>query len=312
MPIIILMMESIIFVLGWVLLSKLIYSLVRFVYVVYVRKGHNLLERYGKGSYCLITGSTDGIGLCFAQKLAERGFNIILTGRTKEKIDMRVRELSKAHPGVKVLGFLINFSESHKEDYLPRIREMLSGLDISFIVNNVSTITYDRIGDMSPSDIVANVHINVLNHTLLTNEFVPLLQKRSKRSGVIDLSSLLHVYPDTTIPLQSAIKSYTAYLTECVQTDQRYNNVDVLSLSPGWTKTNMLKDIKLSLLTSSPEDVVEGALKDLGVVNKSYGSPKHYVNYLIRSFLSAVLPGKFRSGLISRIEEHLRTYITAT
>ena len=45
------------------------------------------LQRYGgKGTWAMVTGSTDGIGLEFCKQLAKDGFNICLVSRTESKI----------------------------------------------------------------------------------------------------------------------------------------------------------------------------------------------------------------------------------
>ena len=48
---------------------------------------HDLIKRYGEGSWALITGASDGIGKAYAQELASRGFNIVLMARNQEKTD---------------------------------------------------------------------------------------------------------------------------------------------------------------------------------------------------------------------------------
>ena len=46
------------------------------------------LERYGgKGTWALVTGASDGIGLEFCKQLAADGFNICLISRTKSKLE---------------------------------------------------------------------------------------------------------------------------------------------------------------------------------------------------------------------------------
>ena len=55
------------------------------------------LSEYGIGSWALITGSTDGIGLAFAKSLAKYGFNIILVARNPEKLQKVEQELKEYH-----------------------------------------------------------------------------------------------------------------------------------------------------------------------------------------------------------------------
>ena len=54
------------------------------------------LDKYGKGSWALITGGTDGIGLGFAQVLARSGFNLVLISRSQDKLDRVAKEFSQS------------------------------------------------------------------------------------------------------------------------------------------------------------------------------------------------------------------------
>ena len=73
--------------LGSVKLLILLTMLMNFVQRQFLRKKMDLLKRYGgKGTWALVTGSTDGIGLEFAKQLAKDGFNICLVSRTESKL----------------------------------------------------------------------------------------------------------------------------------------------------------------------------------------------------------------------------------
>lgn len=60
---------------------------VRFLYAHWVRRPHDLLRRYGAGSWVVVTGASDGIGLGFAVEFAKLGFNIVLIARNTEKLE---------------------------------------------------------------------------------------------------------------------------------------------------------------------------------------------------------------------------------
>ena len=53
------------------------------------------IERYGKDSWAVVTGSTDGIGLAAAKNLASRGFNIVLISRNIEKLNSCAEDIQK-------------------------------------------------------------------------------------------------------------------------------------------------------------------------------------------------------------------------
>lgn len=63
------------------LIAKLLWTLVKFIL-----PGKDFKERYGAHSWAVITGGSDGIGLGFAEELAEKGFNICIMARNNEKM----------------------------------------------------------------------------------------------------------------------------------------------------------------------------------------------------------------------------------
>ena len=63
-------------------------------YFILPRK--DLGARYGRGSWALITGASNGIGREYALELAREGFNIILMGRDQSKTDKVASEIRQA------------------------------------------------------------------------------------------------------------------------------------------------------------------------------------------------------------------------
>ena len=68
---------------------------------LFLREGHNLRERYGVGTWVMITGPTTATGHGFANVLAENSFNLILVGRDLEGIHNLKEALVNDH-GIKV------------------------------------------------------------------------------------------------------------------------------------------------------------------------------------------------------------------
>ena len=80
-------------IIGTYILARIVWSLWLIFQEIFLLKELNLIERYGKGTWALITGSTDGIGFGFARNLAKRGFNIVLCARNPEKLKKRKKEI---------------------------------------------------------------------------------------------------------------------------------------------------------------------------------------------------------------------------
>lgn len=54
------------------------------------------MARYGKGSWALVTGASDGIGAEYCMQLAKEGFNICLVSRTRSKLEAVENKIKEA------------------------------------------------------------------------------------------------------------------------------------------------------------------------------------------------------------------------
>ena len=75
----------------------------------------NLAARYGRGSWALITGASNGLGKEYSFVLAREGFNIILHGRNKEKTDAVAEEIRK-ETGVSTKVIIYDFAKLETEE----------------------------------------------------------------------------------------------------------------------------------------------------------------------------------------------------
>ena len=74
-------------VLGTIKLIGLALGLLSLIKRQFIRTKMDHLSRYGgKGTWALVTGASDGIGLEFCKQLARDGFNICLVSRTESKL----------------------------------------------------------------------------------------------------------------------------------------------------------------------------------------------------------------------------------
>src|SRR5437016_10044142 len=73
-------------VFGSIKLAIFLYAFFGFIVRHCFRGKQDLLARYGKDSWAVVTGASDGIGAEYCRQLAKMGFNIALVSRTMSKL----------------------------------------------------------------------------------------------------------------------------------------------------------------------------------------------------------------------------------
>ena len=125
-------------VLGFLKLLELVYRLVK-TFLRQKRTTEHLTERYGKHSWAVVTGSSDGIGLAISQELARRDFNIVIVSRNLQKMQGAQRAIQGVNPKCEVKLVEFDFTETTDhavEWYQKGIIDKIKDLDISILVNN--------------------------------------------------------------------------------------------------------------------------------------------------------------------------------
>ena len=92
-----------------------------------------------KDKTVLITGSTNGIGMAAALKLAEDCSSLFFTYRNDELADQLKKELSMINPELRVQGFFCDFSNQESiRDCVSQIKENVTEIDL--LVNNAGIV----------------------------------------------------------------------------------------------------------------------------------------------------------------------------
>jgi short-subunit dehydrogenase len=240
-----------------------------------------------------ITGATSGIGAAFAKRLAKQGYDLIITGRRKEKIESLSRALSEENK-INVEVIVAELSDDKKLDLLADKIKRVTNLEM--LVNNAGFAkeNFFHEEDFSTHEIMLKVHnlaLMRLCHAALPNM---VSQGRGK---IINVSSLLAFIPSPNNAMYSASKAFVKLLTESLYLELRGTGVQVQALCPGFTrtdfhermgfdKTTFYKDRGL-MKAMTPEEVVDISLQYLDK-NKVICVPGG--NNKLSRFLLKVLP----------------------
>lgn len=106
----------------------------RFIWTYLLRPSSIGKYIHGNAPYALVTGASDGIGKAVARELYDRGFNVIIHGRSEEKT-RKVAEEIRAR-GDRDVKYFLAPADAPDTDF-EKLVEPFKELNITFVVNNV-------------------------------------------------------------------------------------------------------------------------------------------------------------------------------
>lgn len=141
------------------------------------------MELQLKSKKAFISGSTQGIGYAIAKALLLEGTEVIMNGRTQEKIDRAIEKLKSEIPSARVSGIAADFTKPQQ------IKDLLAKLpEVDILINNVGVFELKSFADISDQDWIDIFEINVLSSIRLSRALFPGMLKR-KWGRIIFISS---------------------------------------------------------------------------------------------------------------------------
>ncbi|MDR2684009.1 MAG: SDR family NAD(P)-dependent oxidoreductase, partial [Prevotellaceae bacterium] len=136
----------------------------------------------------LITGATAGIGRATAQLFAAQGFNLIITGRRKERLLELKAELEQQH-NVEIFALCFDVCKnSVVEEAVNSLPEKWQQIDI--LVNNAGlAVGLNHIQDGLPDDWERMIDTNIKGLLYVTRSVAPLMIAQSK-GHIVNICSI--------------------------------------------------------------------------------------------------------------------------
>ena len=182
------------------------------------------------GKTVLITGASAGIGEACAYMFGEKGANLVLVARRKEKLESVGAEILRMFPTVTVTCETCDISDPREIDALA---QKLGNTCIDILVNNAGLALGTESGDRVPiSDIQTMFNTNVTGLMNLTNKITP--QMRSRNSGdIVNIGSVAGSDHYAGGAIYCATKSAIDAYTDCLRMDLVDTNIRVIGVNPG-------------------------------------------------------------------------------
>jgi uncharacterized protein len=190
-------------------------------------------NRQNEKGTALITGASSGIGAIYADRLAKRGFNLILVARDRNKLDILATRLAD-ETGVKTESFQADLTS--KTD-LARIEERLrNDQQITLLLNNAGMSVEGPLLGGDLDQIETMIQLNVIATTRLAGAVAPAFVARG-RGTIINIASVLALAPELFNGAYSGTKAYLLNLSQALHQEIGAKGVSIQAVLPGATRT---------------------------------------------------------------------------
>jgi NADP-dependent 3-hydroxy acid dehydrogenase YdfG len=182
-----------------------------------------------------ITGATAGIGKASAEIFAKNGYDLVITGRRKERLQILAEELITAYNiNVHTLCFDVRKAEEVKTN-IASLPAQFKNIDV--LINNAglsSGLSTLQEGNTQDWDVMIDTNVKGL---LYTTRQIAELMITHKKGHIINMGSIAgkEVYPNGNV--YCATKFAVDALTKAMRIEMLPHNIKVSSVNPGMVET---------------------------------------------------------------------------
>ena len=218
-----------------------------------------------KKGTALITGASAGIGAIYADRLAKRGYDLILVARNQSRLAALAQRL-KEQTGRSVE--MIAADLSNKTD-LARIETTLrTNASITLLVNNAGVGATAPLLDSDVEKMDEMIRLNIGALTRLTYAAAPSFVARGNGT-IINIASVVAIAPEQLNGVYGGSKAFVLALSHSLNHELAPKGVRVQAVLPGATATEFWDIAGLPLhklptaIVMSAGDLVDAALAGL-------------------------------------------------
>ncbi|SFD89730.1 SDR family NAD(P)-dependent oxidoreductase [Spirosoma endophyticum] len=257
------------------------------------------------GKTALITGASSGIGQELAKLFAQDGYNLVLVGRSEEKLD-RLADVFKSNYGTENVT-VINKNlaeEDAAQDVYNQVKA--KNITVNVLVNDAGVGLYGLFAtDTDWEREKSMIHLNVLTLTQMTKLFLYDMLARDE-GKILNLASLLSITPTPLMAVYAGTKAYVYNFTQSLVNELKDTNVSITALLPNATDTDffnkagaentkvtdelqdpvMVAKDGYDALMARKSKVVPGGLKNKSYEVLSYVAPQETLAAVMRGKMS--------------------------
>lgn len=182
----------------------------------------------------LVTGASSGIGAVYADRLAQRGYNLILVARSGDKLKALAASITdKTGRSVETLS-----ADLTKMGDLARVEQVLrTDASITLLVNNAGVGATAPLLESDIAKMEAMVALNVTAPMRLTYAVAPAFVSRGTGT-IINIASIVAIAPEVLNGVYGGSKAFILAFSQSLHHELADKGVQVQAVLPGATATD--------------------------------------------------------------------------
>jgi uncharacterized protein len=218
-----------------------------------------------KSKIAVVTGASSGIGYVYADRLAGRGYNLLLVARRGDRLQQLASKLEKTH-GIQAKTLVADLENEADLSQLEAI--LASNPAIQILVNNAGIAKLKPITETPVNELMSQIMLNIIALTRLTHAVAPAFKARNEGT-IINIASVLALHSLPISSVYSGTKAYVLNFSRGLQQEFANTGVKVQVVLPAATATELwdISGVPLAALTEgtvmSTENLVDASLAGL-------------------------------------------------
>lgn len=209
----------------------------------------------------VITGASAGIGVIYADRLARRGYDLVLVARDKERLkSVAARLTQETGRSIRVVA-----ADLTNQTDLTGVEDLLrSDETVHVLVNNAGVGAPAQLLDSSVERLTGMIELNVSALVRLTHAVLPALLERG--GAIINIASVVGIVPELLNGVYGGTKAFVLAFSRSLQKEFANRKTRVQVVLPGATATDFwqiagtpLEEVPSGMVMKA-EEMVDAAL----------------------------------------------------
>jgi len=192
--------------------------------------------------YTVISGASAGIGKALSYAFAQRGHNLILIARTRNKLEQLADSLESQY-GVKVQLIVHDLTQPEApKEIFDKVQQQ--ALEVDILINNAGVGVGGALLDNNAVDEMNLIQINITALTMMCKYFAETMAKQGG-GKIVNIASTAAFQPGPYLNTYYASKAYVLSFSEALRIELKSKNITVTTICPGATETEFFESAKM-------------------------------------------------------------------